>query len=67
MLMYFDLVRLIKPNGSGRVRHSIHQVIMDFLDPRVEMAAIKPNVAFRQNERMESSGPHSRLDLHPLR
>ena len=48
MLMYFDLVKLIKPDGSGRVGHLMRQEVIRFLGPVLEPAAIKPDVALKQ-------------------
>ncbi|CAD6580006.1 MAG: hypothetical protein ASARMPREDX12_009434 [Alectoria sarmentosa] len=48
MLTYYGLIKLIKPDGSGRVGRLMYKEIMDFLDPLLGMRSIKPNVAFRQ-------------------
>lgn len=61
MLMYYDLVKLIKPGGSGRVGRLMYKEIMDFLDPLLGTTSIKPNVAFRQLGEWSLQG--SRLDV----
>lgn len=64
MLMYFDLVKLIRPDASGKkVGHSMHEdmEMMDFLKPLVETGAIKPEVACRQFTEWCLQG--SKLDL----
>jgi hypothetical protein len=48
-LFYFDLVRLIRPQASGRVGHIMHAQIRDFVAPIVgPNSAVQPDVAAKE-------------------
>ncbi|KAJ4523708.1 hypothetical protein HRR83_000355 [Exophiala dermatitidis] len=44
MIMYFDLVKLIRPNGTGRVRHLMIKELEEFLGPVMQRENMNPTV-----------------------
>ena len=48
MLMCFDLVKLIKPNGSGRVGCLMQKEVNKFLGPVLGATTIQPELALKQ-------------------
>ncbi|EXJ62447.1 hypothetical protein A1O7_02882 [Cladophialophora yegresii CBS 114405] len=45
MIMYFDLVKLIRPSGSGRVGRNMHRDLQEYLGAVLEYEGVDANVA----------------------
>ncbi len=60
MIMFFDLVRLIRPHGSGRVGRLMMQEIVGFLGPLIDAGEIEAEVTLAQINEWQLCG--SKLD-----